>query len=804
MSLTILHSTSGKHAAKRFTRDPATAAIKNRSFDEEKFFRVETVEIEDFAALCAVLTRLTGEAHAFVVRGEALPGINRGHCRRLLHRDPKSKDGPNFEVTPRRWLSVDIDHVDCPAAVDPVSDPEAAVEHLIGLLPPELHGAPCWWQFSSSQSLPGGADTLSAHLWFWTAEPYSDAELTRWALAHNRRVDCKIIDPALYRAVQPHYIAAPSFVGMEDPLPRRSGVRPGLDEEVVLVIPPPASSRRPEPGTAGYDPGLGVAAHLAEVGGANGSRGPILKAIASYIATHGSTADCGPLKAAIREALDRIPPDRRIEPQQSLYASDEHLDRMIEWVRQQHGDQPPRKAGGGVVETLNAQYAVVNEAGKVWVFEEWEDPQLRRNVIVRFSFADFQRLFMNRGVVTPAGEVSLGKFWLGNRDRRQYLGGVTFDPAEQAPAECWNLWRGFAVEPRQGDWRLMHDHICDVICAGVEEHRNYLLDTIARMVQQPQLPAEVAVVLRGKKGSGKGAVCVWLRRLWGQHGIHITNAKHLVGQFNEHLRDCVYLFADEAFFAGDKQHEGVLKALITEPTIAIEGKYLKVVLVPNLLHIWMAANDDWVIPASHDERRYFVLNVSDAVRGNQAHFEKLHREMRQGGLAAMLHDMLRRDITKFEHRVIPQTAALEEQKRLSLDTLDRWWLAVLERGFVWRSRWGMPEFLEWRPFVPTELLEGSYLQWCSTHRIGYPASRELLGKRMSEIYGASRPRGNHIIGEADAQAVVIWKSGRVTGYHPGNLDTAKAAFAAKRGIRPGRGGGGKMTFGGPNPDLAAF
>ena len=32
--------------------------------------------------------------------------------------------------------------------------------------------------------------------------------------------------------------------------------------------------------------------------------------------------------------------------------------------------------------------------------------------------------------------------------------------------------------------------------------------------------------------------------------------------FWPHLRDAVFVFADEAFFAGDKAHEGVLKALV--------------------------------------------------------------------------------------------------------------------------------------------------------------------------------------------------------------------------------------------------
>ena len=81
-------------------------------------------------------------------------------------------------------------------------------------------------------------------------------------------------------------------------------------------------------------------------------------------------------------------------------------------------------------------------------------------------------------------------------------------------------------------------------------------------MQHPNRPAEVAVVLRGGKGSGKGIFGRWLRRMFGQHGMQVTNSSHLVGKFNLHLRDCIFLFADEAFYAGDKQHESVLLSLI--------------------------------------------------------------------------------------------------------------------------------------------------------------------------------------------------------------------------------------------------
>jgi Family of unknown function (DUF5906) len=128
----------------------------------------------------------------------------------------------------------------------------------------------------------------------------------------------------------------------------------------------------------------------------------------------------------------------------------------------------------------------------------------------------------------------------------------------------------------------------------------------------------------------------------------------LVGNFNAHLRDCVMLFADEAFFAGDRQHESVLKALITDPVLPIEGKHQNLVNVPNMLHVGIASNADWVVPATHDERRYFVLNASDARIDDRKYFADIASQMDNGGLAAMIDEMLHRDISRFDVRDVPK------------------------------------------------------------------------------------------------------------------------------------------------------
>ncbi|QQP88148.1 hypothetical protein IGS68_19080 [Skermanella sp. TT6] len=332
---------------------------------------------------------------------------------------------------------------------------------------------------------------------------------------------------------------------------------------------------------------------------------------------------------------------------------------------------------------MNERHAVVFDAGKTLVMTEKLDYATGKPVYVFSSPAQISSLYANHRVEVGRRKNGqpmrrpLGDAWLEHEHRRQFLGGLVFLPGQVAPADTFNLWRGFGIEPRPGEWPLLRRHLLDVICLGSTSLCDWLLNWCAHMFQQPMVKAEVAVVLRGGEGNGKGTLGRALRDILGIHGIQVTNPRHVVGNFNGHLRDVLLLFADEAFFAGDRAADGVLKGLITEPTLMIERKGVDAVQAPNLLRVIMATNNDWAVPAAKDARRYLVLDVPDTVKGKSEYFTALNAEMEAGGLAAFLHDMLRRDIARWNHRTAPTTAGLIEQKLFSLHGVSRWWFERL-------------------------------------------------------------------------------------------------------------------------------
>lgn len=337
---------------------------------------------------------------------------------------------------------------------------------------------------------------------------------------------------------------------------------------------------------------------------------------------------------------------------------------------------------------LNKRHAVISDlGGKCLTVSEVFDHALKRPRLSRQSFENFRNRYMNVKIEVGKNKDGapvmkpLGKWWLEHPQRRQFET-IAFAPGQEL-TDAYNLWKGFNCEAIAGDCQPFLDHIKENICGGNEQYYDYLIKWLARAVQKPDCPGETAVVMRGKRGTGKSFMVKMFGSLWGRHYLAVSDPKHLVGSFNAHLRDCVVLFGDEAFFAGDKKHESVLKMLITEELITFEAKGVDAEPGPNFTHILLASNSDWVVPAGTDERRFFVLDVADNRRQDSAYFGKLHKFMfENGGREALLHMLLNVDLEGFNVRHAPVTEALQDQKKLSFAPDVSWWYKCLQQGFI--------------------------------------------------------------------------------------------------------------------------
>ena len=317
-----------------------------------------------------MLKGLAPDPTAFLVRGKLAAGVGQwgrhratGELGYQTVRRTVARHGPNgaFEPQRRRMLMLDLDGIQLPAGMSIVTDPAACIRWAVeNLLPAEFRDVDYVYQLSSSAGLTKADDQLNVHLWFFTDRPFEDEELRKWALWWNAKQRTKIVDPALFNSVQPHYVSDPELLeGLVDPFAgRRLGWVRGNRRAVPLYMPsqgevlhemrlrgeraksaatavfrrtkaaePPRPSTDldpdadPEPDTVDDETiaggrgtafgavrdGPGCGGYLRMIGFEGHIRTQIRAAIGSYFFEHGSRAPHQKLRETIEEAINKSP-----------------------------------------------------------------------------------------------------------------------------------------------------------------------------------------------------------------------------------------------------------------------------------------------------------------------------------------------------------------------------------------------------------------------------------------------------------------------------------------------------------------
>lgn len=394
---------------------------------------------------------------------------------------------------------------------------------------------------------------------------------------------------------------------------------------------------------------------------------------------------------------------------------------------------------------FNEKYALVESiGGRMRIAKEVHNVALGRHEVEFLLVDGFKTTHANRFVLIDDGKdakgnprqraIPLGKWWLEHPERRTFES-VVFVPGRDIP-KAMNLWRGFAYDALPGNCTLYLEHLRKVLCRGIEAHHDYLLRWMAYRVQFPHMPGQVAVVLRGKQGTGKGTFAKHFARLFGVHAKHVTNPEHITGKFNTVLHDAVFVFADECFRT-DKAHVSALKALITEDTLRVEAKGVDNLESRNCTGWCMATNEDWAVVAGLDDRRFFVLDVPDDRRKDTQYFQAMDQQMKDGGYSALLHLLLTLDLAGWDVRKVPATDELRRQQQRSMPPAESFWFQCLESGQL------SPLHANWTGEVITDEFADRFLDGYGRHMTPHQA-KTVLGMLLGRIgagFSKSRLRG---------------------------------------------------------------
>lgn len=488
-------------ATKKFSLvDGKTAA---EAFGKGKYFSVREVPVTDIVSLAEALLDLSTEHYSFVVRGQCI-AEERTQVRRttVAHGD----DPPGFAEKPRQWVCLDVDGAPGHFDFGTPEGCEKAARSALERLPDYVQRATHYWQLSSSAGVKPG---VSVHLWFWLDRPMGAGELTRWAEHIAEEAGRPLVDVAVFRTVQPHYVANPVFEFVGDPVALRAGFTEG---EPALCLPDVSAPLRGATWKKKLAPlysALTEAVHPC-----------VVSACASYFLSCGPEASDALLVEALRDATEASCRARGIA--HNTYTAEkirEHVESGREFARRKQGATLARDSHGEIRPTPSNVRAILGASPEwdgVLGFDERKDrPVFRKEPPFRegtkgnrtgpaprdYTDEDDARVMSwlaeeHSVHVTPAQVSSVI-----NAVAKEH----SFDPIQEYLREL--QWDGV---PRVDSWLIDFAG-----CADSRYVRKvgtmWLISAVARALE-PGCKVDTMLVLEGPQGKGKSSL---LRELAG-------------------------------------------------------------------------------------------------------------------------------------------------------------------------------------------------------------------------------------------------------------------------------------------------
>ena len=195
----------------------------------------------------------------------------------------------------------------------------------------------------------------------------------------------------------------------------------------------------------------------------------------------------------------------------------------------------------------------------------------------------------------------------------------------------------------------------------------------------------------------------------------------------------------------------------------IEGKGLPVVECPVAVNIFMATNHEHAAHVEWGDMRYWILAVSKHRRGDSSYWAPLREEINNGGIEAFLHDLLTRDVSKFEpQRDVPLDNAEHRANKHASDPANPalWLMDCLDNGLwlgseKWEGAYSADEgslvklnksalpIAHGAKVLPA-FLDCSYRAWATTQ--GPHAQAASKGKFWKQLtkFGFVNPKSNGV------------------------------------------------------------
>lgn len=289
------------------------------------------------------------------------------------------------------------------------------------------------------------------------------------------------------------------------------------------------------------------------------------------------------------------------------------------------------------------------------------------------SYCDIAYEVYNEKTNKYENKVFIDKWITANPNMIKYNKMDIYPNISQCPKDIYNLWTKFDVETiteydyLQDDLDYLLNHI-KILCGNNEEVYTFVIKYCAHMFYRPEEKIGKMLLFCSKEGTGKGLFYKLLRNMIGTRFYSISDPqKNLLGNFNTSLLNSYVINLEELDWCASKNSADILKNLITETELEVNGKGKDPKLIKSV-HRFIGNTNHTAIPfkISPTDRRFCIIRCSDEKIGNTEYFKKLINIIEgtnKKNLEATFYKYLGTiDISDFMYAKIPETEYLQSLK----------------------------------------------------------------------------------------------------------------------------------------------
>jgi len=133
------------------------------------------------------------------------------------------------------------------------------------------------------------------------------------------------------------------------------------------------------------------------------------------------------------------------------------------------------------------------------------------------------------------------------------------------------------------------------------------------------------------------------------------------------------------------------------------------------------------VPTGFGERRFCVIDVSDAHKDDHSYFQAIADQMNNGGREALLYHLQQLDLTDVNLRTFPKTQALWDQTYASMSITHQFIYERLLQGAM------LQESTHWEAWVIKTKLHDEYVKCASNAGFSRRALETALGVEVKKL-----------------------------------------------------------------------